>query len=700
MVGIKNIVIIGKAGSGKSTLANVLSRTEAFREDSSSVAEIWRTKDKEFEVKEEEREKPTKYRVIDTVGLGDTKLTKEKLSEKFEEEIGTYIDEGISQIFLVMEGRIDKETLTEFLWLNEYLFDNKALDYTTIVRTKFTDFRSKNKCQEDIKGLVTFFNDDNKENYEEIIKILEKEKVIHVNNDSLKLRQKSRKNLIDHLKNLIDEAPYKPKTIKWLDENYPLENERKKITVLDISKRELKGRLNLKGFANLKRLNCSDNQLTSLDLSDCSNLIELKCNNNQLTNLNFLKSVANLEKLEIQDNKNLHPQSLKVLEDLNKLEELNINNTDLVEGWKCLIKNCRKLYCNSEKITEELDKKNCSNDNEDEKKYYNLDQWRETDKQNNLTASVIPLERLFVIRSNLKKFVDKWGMKKDEKDNGIKKYITWPYDKISGLWKKDEKLSELSKLSHPDDFNKQWLFITGIQWTNRATSVVGGSLLLVGTSRSDDQYTETGGIIAIVAPFVETVTSYLNDKVYEIRQKKWDEFIEDTKNMLDNYHELLGTLEKIEISKLGEINKALERLDKVADSFLESYDIDNNETVSVFEIIEETNRKKLAEDLSKKDDEKENSQLSSIIKAIKELEDEITKYRQGATDQEKVEIKSKVKRKMAKQQETENQPENKGKEVVTETDNRDTAIAIDESAKSQNNDQLMAQTEVSPKGSK
>jgi len=43
--------------------------------------------------------------------------------------------------------------------------------------------------------------------------------------------------------------------------------------------------------------------------------------------------------------------------------------------------------------------------------------------------------------------------------------------------------------------------------------VVGGSLLLIGTSQNNDQYTETGGIIAIVAPFIETVTSQMNDKI-------------------------------------------------------------------------------------------------------------------------------------------------------------------------------------------
>jgi predicted GTPase len=96
MVDTKNIIIIGKTGSGKSALANVLSGTKEFKEDNSSLTKGWRAVDKEFEVEE------TNYRVIDTVGLGDAKLPKEELLTKFEEEIGTYVDEGISQFFFVI----------------------------------------------------------------------------------------------------------------------------------------------------------------------------------------------------------------------------------------------------------------------------------------------------------------------------------------------------------------------------------------------------------------------------------------------------------------------------------------------------------------------------------------------------------------------------------------------------------------------
>jgi hypothetical protein len=229
--------------------------------------------------------------------------------------------------------------------------------------------------------------------------------------------------------------------------------------------------------------------------------------------------------------------------------------------------------------------------------------------------------------------------------------------------------------------------------------VAGGSLVLVGQSDTDNPnsqfYTQTGGVIAIAGPFVEIITSALNDKIFEDKQKKWNEFIEDTKNMLDSYHELLGILEKIEIRKRGEVNKSLKNLDKAADSFLESYDVDHNETISVFEILEAKNRKKLAEDLSKKDD-KEKSQLDSIIKAIEKLENEVTKYRQGATDQANIEQKSKANRKAKEQQKA----ENKSEEIIVEPENnQDTAIAIDEKERIEENESI-SQIEVSPKGNK
>jgi len=54
--------------------------------------------------------------------------------------------------------------------------------------------------------------------------------------------------------------------------------------------------------------------------------------------------------------------------------------------------------------------------------------------------------------------------------------------------------------------------------------VAGGSLVLIGQSDTSDPnsqlYTQTGGVIAIVGPFAEILTSALNDKIFEAKQKK------------------------------------------------------------------------------------------------------------------------------------------------------------------------------------
>jgi len=63
---------------------------------------------------------------------------------------------------------------------------------------------------------------------------------------------------------------------------------------------------------------------------------------------------------------------------LSNLETLNITNTNFSEGLKYLPKSCKVLYCNSDyphkstKITEELEKSNCSVEKVDGK-YYNLE---------------------------------------------------------------------------------------------------------------------------------------------------------------------------------------------------------------------------------------------------------------------------------------------------------------------------------------
>src|SRR4051812_139706 len=73
---------------------------------------------------------------------------------------------------------------------------------------------------------------------------------------------------------------------EYLDKKYPL-TARINIKKLDISYKNLTGSLNLTGFNNLTKLNCSDNQLTKLILVNCTKLREINCSNNFLDKLNL-----------------------------------------------------------------------------------------------------------------------------------------------------------------------------------------------------------------------------------------------------------------------------------------------------------------------------------------------------------------------------------------------------------------------------
>jgi Leucine-rich repeat (LRR) protein len=88
-----------------------------------------------------------------------------------------------------------------------------------------------------------------------------------------------------------------PHAQKWLDKNYPKES-RTSITKLDISFQNLKGSLELKGFVNLEQLDCSNNRINKIDLSECVKLTELNCSlNYEFSELDISK-LSQLTKLD------------------------------------------------------------------------------------------------------------------------------------------------------------------------------------------------------------------------------------------------------------------------------------------------------------------------------------------------------------------------------------------------------------------
>lgn len=70
------------------------------------------------------------------------------------------------------------------------------------------------------------------------------------------------------------------------------------ITTLNLNSYHLTGEMNLIGFTSLKILECADNQITSLDVSDCPNLYHLNLKNNPLLTDLHVYSLKKIEKLE------------------------------------------------------------------------------------------------------------------------------------------------------------------------------------------------------------------------------------------------------------------------------------------------------------------------------------------------------------------------------------------------------------------
>jgi len=111
----------------------------------------------------------------------------------------------------------------------------------------------------------------------------------------------------------------------------------------------------LNGLTKLKALNCSNNKLTCFDYNELSkspNLTSLNIGNNNFVEqrLYTFNKFTKLEKLYLgSDKEEKNSQfrgSLKYLEKLNELRELDISGTNISSGLEYLPKKFKKLYCN------------------------------------------------------------------------------------------------------------------------------------------------------------------------------------------------------------------------------------------------------------------------------------------------------------------------------------------------------------------
>src|SRR3954447_2937086 len=145
----KIILLIGRSGRGKSTLANVVTNTNNFKESSGSVSE---TKEVQFEQFVDEKSN-IDYAIIDTPGIGDTKMSDNEVLNIIAKAV--YLGRnGISQVFFVNDGRFDQYEMATYDLLRTIIFDNDITKHTTIVRTRFPEFRDDEEYQKDINSMT------------------------------------------------------------------------------------------------------------------------------------------------------------------------------------------------------------------------------------------------------------------------------------------------------------------------------------------------------------------------------------------------------------------------------------------------------------------------------------------------------------------------------------------------------------------
>jgi len=110
---VNNILLIGSTGNGKSSLGNVLVGQEGyFKESELAASETKDYKIGKLEVDLGEGRK-IEYRIIDTIGIGDTTLTPAAVLYK----LGMVAQElrgGLKQVFFVTRGRFNQQESEAF----------------------------------------------------------------------------------------------------------------------------------------------------------------------------------------------------------------------------------------------------------------------------------------------------------------------------------------------------------------------------------------------------------------------------------------------------------------------------------------------------------------------------------------------------------------------------------------------------------
>lgn len=250
---------------------------------------------------------------------------------------------------------------------------------------------------------------------------------------------------------------------------------------------------------------------------------------------------------------------------------------------------------------------------------------RQGEQEGNNLSWLVPLERLFVIRGNMKEFYEKWEKEPENKHwyasskefyENIRKnrhrLQHWLSNKVSTgqiEWLKNMEIkSEVSNLVNPD---KRVRFVTALsQWGARSSTAISGIIALVNQDKKLAVITA-----AVYIPFEMTVSSM--KRYFDFKKGKWDEFCRDTEKLWDNFIELMGIIRSIEGGSES-WKKEVKILDgKILVFVGRECDLNDNKKIDIAEI--EGLRKQITDALSKEWDDSE-SRISNLVSRYKEKE--------------------------------------------------------------------------------
>jgi energy-coupling factor transporter ATP-binding protein EcfA2 len=206
----RTVLLIGSTGQGKSTLANTImghmSEKEKLTFDVGHFAGSC-TKDAQIATLHSET---LEVRIVDTIGIGDTKLTQREVLLKLARSMDL-ISDGVNQIYFVMGGRITESEIKAFQILLEVILNSEALAFTTLVRSRFKDFLRPDECAKDKESMLT-------QNKDAVWIIKSVSQVIWLDNDFDKPTIKdARERIMKHIQGC--DAVYKPKELSLIHEH-------------------------------------------------------------------------------------------------------------------------------------------------------------------------------------------------------------------------------------------------------------------------------------------------------------------------------------------------------------------------------------------------------------------------------------------------------------------------------------------------